>query len=164
MNMAGFLNPSSRYTGPDLTPELVSAAEESLGYTLPRSMVDLLNGCNGGTPARSCFPMSSPTSWASDHIQIKAILGIGGKRGFYGDDSLFASDDMIGEWGYPDIGVMICMTPSGGHDTVMLDYRAAGPQGEPSVAYIDEDRVPQQIAASFAEFVAGLRDCREFDD
>ncbi|WP_454860790.1 SMI1/KNR4 family protein [Promicromonospora soli] len=143
---------------------MVSAAEESLGYTLPKSMVELLSDCNGGIPSRACFSMTSPTSWATDHIQIKAILGIGGKRGFYGEGSLFASDYMIGEWGYPDIGIMICMTPSGGHDTVMLDYSAVGPQGEPSVAYIDEDRVPQQIASSFAEFVAGLRDCSEFDD
>lgn len=54
---------------------------------------------------------------AGEIIQIKAILGIGGKRGFYGDESLFASGDMIGEWGYPDIGIMICMMPSGGGTT-----------------------------------------------
>lgn len=162
--MAGFLSRSNRYTSPELTPDLVSAAQDSLGYTLPQSLVDLLNDCNGGTPARHCFPMSSPTSWASDHFQIKAILGIGGKRGFSGDGSLFASDYMVEEWGYPRIGVAICTMPSGGHDTVMLDYSTVGPQGEPSVAYIDEDRVPQQIASSFAEFVAGLRDCSEFDD
>lgn len=164
MNMAGFLRPSERYTAPDLSPELVSAAEESLGYKLPQSMVDLLNDCNGGIPTRACFPMASPTSWASDHFQVKAVLGIGGRRGFYGEDSLFASDYMIGEWDYPDVGIVICMMPSGGQDTVMLDYSTVGPQGEPSVAYIDEDRVPQQIAPSFAEFVAGLRVCSEFDD
>lgn len=36
--------------------------------------------------------------------------------------------------------MVICDTPSAGHDTVMLDYSECGPEGEPSVAYIDEDR------------------------
>jgi hypothetical protein len=55
--------------------------------------------------------------------------------------------------------VVFCSTPSGGHDAVMLDYRDCGPEGEPAVVYVDEDRVPQRIAGSFDEFVAGLMEC-----
>ena len=66
---------------------------------------------------------------------------------------------MIAEWGYPEVGVVICDTPSGGHDTVMLDYSEFGPEGEPAVVYIDEDRIPRRITDSFAEFVSQLTDC-----
>jgi len=44
--------------------------------------------------------------------------------------------------------VVICDTPSAGHDTVMLDYTDCAVDGEPAVAYIDEDRVPRRVAAS----------------
>ena len=42
---------------------------------------------------------------------------------------------------------------------IMLDYRGCVPQGEPAVAYVDEDRVPRQLAPDFAGFVQGLRPC-----
>lgn len=162
MTVTGFLTPSDRYTGPELSPELVAAAESSLGYTLPQSLVALLAECNGGIPVRRCYPMSTPTSWADDHIETEAILGVGGRRGFYSDQGL-GSEYLIGEWEYPAIGIVICAMPSGGHDAVMLDYSEVGRHGEPSVAYIDEDRVPQRIAPSFAEFLTGLRGRDEFD-
>ena len=41
----------------------------------------------------------------------------------------------------------------------MLDYSESGPQGEPAVSYIDEDRVPRRIADSFSEFIVGLAEC-----
>lgn len=64
---------------------------------------------------------------------------------------------LIAEWSYPDIGVVFAVCPSGGHDTVMLDYSRPAGDGEPTVAYIDEDRVPRTIATSFDDFVSGLR-------
>jgi hypothetical protein len=39
----------------------------------------------------------------------------------------------------------------------MLDYSESGPDGEPSVVYVDEDRVPRRVAGTFAEFIALLR-------
>ena len=69
---------------------------------------------------------------------------------------------MIAEWGYPDIGVVLFNTPSAGHDTVMLDYSDVGPEGEPAVAYIDEDRIPKRVANSFSEFINGLVSCAQF--
>ncbi len=61
---------------------------------------------------------------------------------------------MIREWGYPNIGIVICDMPSGGHDAVMLDYRDQ--HVEPAVVYIDEDREPRVIAPDFAGFLEGL--------
>jgi hypothetical protein len=157
-----FFTDSTYYTGPPLTDEAVRQAEETLGYRLPKAYVDLLRVRNGGVPQRKAVPTSFPTSWAPDHMQVKAIRGIGGEWGIDSTTGL-GSADMITEWGYPKIGVVIAQTPSGGHDTVMLDYSASGPGGEPAVVYIDEDRVPRRIADSFEEFLAKLVPASQFD-
>ena len=154
---------SDYYTGPPLTDEMVEAAERRLGVKLPAAYVALLRVRNGGQPVRHCHPTTFPTSWAPDHIDIGAILGIGGNRGIdadtYGTPS---SIYMVREWGYPDVGVVICDTPSAGHDTVMLDYTSGG---EPAVVYVDEyePRVARRIADSFAQFLDNLFECSEED-
>ncbi len=79
-----------------------------------------------------------------------------------GIDGVYGSRYLVVEWGYPDIGLVLCETPSGGHDTVMLDYRASGPLGEPRVAYVDEDRSAVVIAETFSDFIANLIDCAQF--
>jgi hypothetical protein len=146
------------YTGPRLATELVERAERRLGVHLPESYVKLLELRNGGVPRRRCVETTFPTSWASDHFEIRAILGVGGPRGIDAGDGQ-GSADLVKEWGYPDIGVVICDMPSGGHDAVMLDYSACGPTGSPVVSYVDEDRVPRRIASSFEAFMAQLRKC-----
>jgi hypothetical protein len=149
---------SASFTGPDLTNEMVALAEERLGVRLPASYVRLLRDRNGGEPVRHCYRTPFPTSWAEDHIDVGAILGIGGTRGIDVDTGgLPASPYMVAEWGYPPVGIVICATPSGGHDTVMLDYTGGGP--EPAVVYVDEDRVPRRIAQTFDEFLANLIEC-----
>ncbi|WP_106366064.1 hypothetical protein [Glycomyces artemisiae] len=80
--------------------------------------------------------------------------GIGGANG--ADAAVGGSRYLIEERGYPDIGVVFAVRPSGGHDTVMLDYSRPAGGGEPTVAYIDEDRVPRTIATSLGDFVSGL--------
>jgi hypothetical protein len=159
-SILGFFQGAEHYSGPPVSDEAVRAAEEKLGYRLPASYIALLHERNGGEPRRQCFPTTFLNSWAPDHIAISAILGVG--QHAWGIDSGFGSRHLIREWGYPDIGVVICDTPSGGHDTVMLDYSASGPAEEPSVVYIDEDRVPRQLARSFSEFVEELRPCDDF--
>ncbi|WP_444963434.1 SMI1/KNR4 family protein [Nocardiopsis sp. M1B1] len=153
--MTELFEDSDYYTGPPLDGEMVRRAEADLGVRLPRGYVEVLLLRNGGTPRRRCYPTPFPTSWADDHFEISGIRGIGGD---WGIDS--ASDGgspyLVTEWGYPEIGVVVCDTPSGGHDTVMLDYSGCGPAGEPAIAYIDEDRVPRRIARSFGEFLARL--------
>ena len=157
----GFFEDDDYFTGPGLTDELVGAAEERLGVKLPKEYITLLGERNGGKPSRRCFPMTEATSWAADHIEIAGIRGLAGEWGIDTDMGL-GSHDMIAEWEYPQIGVVLCEMPSGGHDAVMLDYSECGGDGEPAVAYVDEDRVPRRIADSFAEFVRGLVDCSKF--
>lgn len=147
------------YTGPNLTPVMVERAERRLGVRLPEAYVHLLESKNGGVPLRRCVVTTYPTSWASDHFEIRAILGVGGPRGIDAEGQ--GSADLVKEWGYPDIGVVICDMPSGGHDAVMLDYSTCGPTGVPVVSYVDEDRVPRPVAASFDAFLAELRECSE---
>ncbi len=135
------------YTGPELTDIMVAEVEESLGHQLPSSYLELLRVQNGGVPTRRCYRTEFETSWAPNYFEIAGILGIG-VRGI--ENSAY----MIREWGYPDIGIVFCDTPSAGHDTVMLDYRSSS--SEPAVAYIDEDRLPRVVAPTFAEFIERL--------
>lgn len=150
------------YTGPPVTAEMVTAAERSLGVRLPAAYVSLIASRNGGSLSRRCFPTPFPTSWAPGHIGVDAVLGVGGDWGIDSHD--LGSRYMVAEWGYPDVGVVICAMPSGGHDAVMLDYSRCGSEGEPAVVYVDEDRVPRLIAQSFDDFLDGLIECPAPDD
>jgi SMI1-KNR4 cell-wall len=161
--MTRFFEGSDYYTGPPLDDELVQRAQDALGYLLPRSYLALLEERNGGVPVRRCCPTAFETSWAPDHIEISAIRGLGGKWGIDSGSGL-GSSDLISEWGYPEVGLVICDMPSGGHDAVMLDYSEAGPEGEPCVVYVDEDRIPRRIANSFDQFVTILVSCELFSD
>lgn len=145
--------------GAPVTDETVRAAEVSLGVRLPAAYVALLRQQNGGVPERRCFPMTRRTSWASDHIAVATLLGLGTVDGIDGE---LGSEYMIQEWGYPGVGIVIFSTPSGGHDTVMLDYTQCGSQGEPRVVYVDEDRIPVPVASSFKEFIDALVDGDRF--
>lgn len=155
-----FFNDDDYFTGPALTQDMVDRAEAALGFRLPGSYLGILSQKNGGTPLRRCVRMDAPTSWAPDHIEIAGLRGIGGEWGIDSTDGL-GSTDMITEWGYPDVGIVICEMPSGGHDAVMLDYSSCGPNGEPAVVYIDEDRSVRMIAPTFAEFLSKLEPCSE---
>ena len=134
------------YTGPPLDEDMLGRAEETLGARLPRTYVEVLFHRNGGLLKRRCCPTEFPTSWAASHFEILALLGI---RGDWGIDAPLGSTYLISEWDYPEIGIVICAMPSGGHDAVMLDYSESGPEGEPAVACIDEDRIPRRVAGSF---------------
>jgi len=153
----------SDYTGPSLTPQMVRAAEEALGYKLPGSYLQLLGIMNGGRPRRRCLPMSVRTSWAEDHICIEYLLGIGYDNGI---DGKFGSRYMIDEWACPEVGILIADTPSAGHDWIALDYRECGPAGEPSVVHIElesETPVVTPAAPDFATFAQALVDCGQYN-
>ncbi|WP_429844395.1 SMI1/KNR4 family protein [Brevibacillus sp. FIR094] len=146
------------------TDELIASIEEELGYKLPASYLALMKQQNGGIPKNTCFPTEDPTSWAEDHIAITGILGIGREKSYSlcGD---LGSQFMIEDWGYPDIGVVICDCPSAGHDVVMLDYRACGEDGEPEVIHVDQesDYEITFLAENFEAFIRGLVSEEEYD-
>ncbi|MBW5481908.1 SMI1/KNR4 family protein [Streptomyces bambusae] len=156
--MAELSEDSDYYTGPRLDSDMIRQAEKDLGVRLPGSYVEVLLLRNGGIPRDRCCPTPFPASWADDHFEISAIRGIGGAWGI-DSSSGRGSSYLIEEWEYPEIGVVICDMPSAGHGTVMLDYSECGPEGEPAVAYVDEDRVPRRVAQSFGEFLARLVPC-----
>jgi hypothetical protein len=152
----GDVPPWHEYVGPPLTDELVRAAEQALGYKLPATYLDLLRDRNGGLPLRRCAPVGR------GKVEITGLFGVGGWYGVDNPDR--GSRAMIREWGYPDSGVVIAPTPSGGHDAVMLDYSECGPAGEPRVVHVGSEGGRPDVtvlAPDFASFVAALTACPE---
>ncbi|MFB9326355.1 Imm51 family immunity protein [Paenibacillus aurantiacus] len=146
-----------QYVSDPPTDELIASVEEELGYKLPAAYIALMKRQNGGIPRHTSFPTDVATSWADDHIAITGIMGIGRDKSYSicGD---LGSSFMIEEWGYPDIGVVICDCPSAGHDVVMLDYRHCGKDGEPEVIHVDQedDYEITFLAPDFETFIRGL--------
>ena len=144
---------------------LIKELEDELGYKLPESYIFLMKQQNGGLPVNTCFPTQEPTSWASNHIEITSIMGIGRDKDYAICGSL-GSQFMIDEWGYPAIGVGICDCPSAGHDMIFLDYRKCGPEGEPQVVHIDQecDYKITFLANDFESFIRGLVHCDVYDE
>lgn len=153
------------YVGEPPTDEMIKATENTLGYKLPASYIELMISQNGGMPVNTCFPSAERTSWAEDHVAIDGFLGIG-KEKTYSLCGELGSQFMMQEWGYPDIGIYFGTCPSAGHDMICLDYRECGPSGEPAVVHVDQesDYKITPLAASFADFVKGLVNESEFDD
>jgi hypothetical protein len=142
---------------PPLTAAIVQAAEGKLGYRLPQSYLGLLRACNGGYLRRRFFPTDRCKSWAEDHVMIDYVMGIGGEGGI---DSDVGSLYLIGEWDYPDVGVVIS---SDGHTAFMLDYSQCGPVGEPRVIWVDTGTDSGSagvsiLAPDFASFLSQLRE------
>ena len=148
------------HTGPPLTDEMIEEAESTLGYKLPVAYLRLVRIRNGGYPLKFCFPTTTPTSWAIDHIQISTLYGVGSTWG------IGKSPKIVRERGYPDVGIVIADTPTGCDDAVMLDYRECGPGGEPRVVYVEAfgSATATVLAPNFESFVDGLVDCSEFED
>ena len=138
-----------------LTEEMIEKAEAKLKVKLPQSYLNLLKEQNGGSIQYNAFPMTVPTSWAEDHINVDHILGIGVEQG------IVESDYFINEWGLPENIVLIC---GDGHSWVAFDYR--NPTAEPPIIYVDVDAEQIiEIASSFNEFLEGLYVADvEFDD
>lgn len=153
-----------QYVSDPPTDELISSVEEELGYKLPAAYITLMKHQNGGVPHNTSFPTDDATSWAEDHIAITGIMGIGRDKS-YSICGELGSPFMIEEWGYPDIGVVICDCPSAGHDVVMLDYRHCGKDGEPEVIHVDQedDYEITFLAPDFETFIRGLVNDEDYD-
>jgi hypothetical protein len=152
------------YVEAPLTTELLASVERDLGFTLPASYVALMRTQNGGIPTRTCAPTETATSWAEDHVALSGFLGIGRTRR-YSLLGPIGSRYMQTDWGYPTFGVCICNCPSAGHDMIMLDYRACGPDGEPTVVHVDQEQDYRvtPLAPDFETFVRGLVDDSVYD-
>lgn len=153
------------YVDLPVTPEEVAQVERELGYKLPAAYVELMESQNGGIPLRTNHRTKEPTSWAKDHVSIVNLSAIG-HHATYALCGESGSKFWMTEWDYPDIGIYFATCPSGGHDLLCLDYRACGPQGEPSVVHVDqgEDFKITAVAPSFESFIRGLEDDSAFDD
>lgn len=148
---------SETYVSEPFTDDILASVEEELGYKLPDAYVELMRRQNGGVPARTSHRTSEATTWAEDHIAITGIFGVGRVKTCSLCGSC-GSQSWIDEWGYSPIGVYVADCPSAGHHMLCLDYRACGPQGEPSVVFIDQesDYKITLVAKTFNEFIQGL--------
>ncbi len=135
---------------------LIASVETELGYRLPETYLALMKQHNGGIPYATCYPLPKTEDSEKDYVEITGFLSIGRKK----SNSLCgtAGNKLFKEgWHYPDYGVYICDCPSAGFDLILLDYRQCGPDGEPSVAYVDmEKRQVITLAPDFATFLQGL--------
>ena len=157
-----FFDANTHYTGPPLTDAMLVSAERTLGYALPAAYLQLLRAKNGGRPRRQCYPTGG-SHWSDNHVRVVTIFGIGGQWGI--DSEEFGSRHWIGQAGLPEIGIAVGMTPTAGHDAIMLDYSVCGPRGEPRVVHADpEDDSSAVLATNFEEFLRGLVDCRPYDE
>ncbi|WP_434450841.1 SMI1/KNR4 family protein [Lentzea sp. E54] len=138
---------------PPLSDEAVRSAEEILGVRLPEALLELLRAQNGGTAVaeRSAFPTSRATSWAPDHVPFDGVMGIGSAEGTL---SLLDTPYLVEEWRLPSPVVLLT---GDGHTWVALDYRECGPDGEPSVVWLDADEEAElALAPDFRTFLDGL--------
>ncbi|MFH8625352.1 SMI1/KNR4 family protein [Streptomyces vietnamensis] len=144
-----------------LTDAVVRDAEQRLGVRLPAALLELLRVRDGGVVAESwdAYPTDEPTSWSADHVPFDVLMGIGED-----DDHLSVLDSahLIEEWGLPSPLVLLS---GDGHAWIALDYRACGPDGEPSVTWFDvEAETELPLAGNFRTFVEGLTAAASFDD
>ena len=59
--------------GPPLTPELVAAAEASLGVKLPTAYIEALRTCNGGELRRGFLASATPLTSIPGAVQAAPI-------------------------------------------------------------------------------------------
>jgi hypothetical protein len=151
-------------SGPPSDP-LIASVEAELGYRLPAAYVALMRTHNGGLPRYPCCPAPTPTTWAEDHVELHGIMGIG-RDLRYSLAGAGGSHFWMEEWGYPAIGVYFADCPSAGHDMIAFDYRTCGPEGEPQVVHVDQERDYRitVLAPDFATFVESLRPEEDYDD
>ncbi|NGP88263.1 SMI1/KNR4 family protein [Fodinibius halophilus] len=142
----------------------ISEVETKLSYKLPDSYIELMQYKNGGIPCNTAFPTQESTTWATSHVAIAGIMGIGSSKSYSLCGSM-GSQFMIDEWGYPNIGIYFGNCPSAGHDMIALDYRKCGLSGIPQVVHVAQvsDYKITFLAHTFEEFVKGLVPDHVFD-
>ena len=138
----------------ELTDELVSRAEETIGYKLPESYKELLRFRNGGA-----------INDALDESWLSAIYGISTDPDeFNGLENMF--DNWKNEWEYPDIGIPFGETQSAGHDMYYMDFRVTDENGEPRIVRIDNEMNNEVfvVADNLPEFIKLILANEELDE
>ena len=151
------------HVGKTPTDEDFEKVEKELGYRLPKSYKTLMRIQNGGELRKNNFEGPFKRNWTSGSFDAEYISGVDSSKR-YSLCGEFGSKFWIEEWKYPDIGIAICGTSSGGHDMIFLDYSDCGPEGEPCVVHIDQEGGYEitYLADNFKDFVDGL--FPSFDD
>ena len=137
-----------------LTDELVSRAEETIGYKLPESYKELLRFRNGGA-----------INDALDESWLSTIYGISTDPDeFNGLENMF--DNWKNEWEYPDIGIPFGETQSAGHDMYYMDFRVTDENGEPRIVRIDNEMNNEVfvVADNLPEFIKMILANEELDE
>ncbi|KHD73617.1 hypothetical protein MB27_33925 [Actinoplanes utahensis] len=149
-------------TLPPLIPELVAAAEQQLGVTLPAELIRLLEIRNGGVVAEAWDACpAAPNSWAGDHVPFEHLHGIAAAPDAV-EMSLLDTGYLIREWELPS---PIVLLSGDGHTWLALDYRVCGPHGSPPVVWFDTDSGAElTVAADFRTFVEALTAAESFPD
>ena len=153
------------YVGRIPTEEDFIKVEKELGYILPESYKALMRIQNGGMLRKNTFEVPFQRDWSRDLVDVMSIYGIDcNKR--YSISGEFGNKFWIEEWKYPNIGIAICDTMTGGHDMIFLDYSDCGPKGEPCVVHIDQegDYEITYLADNFKDFLEGLFKYEEDED
>ncbi|WP_162921748.1 SMI1/KNR4 family protein [Listeria costaricensis] len=134
------------------TKQIVHQIEQHLTIQLPASYTYLMRHAgNGGIPRRYHFPLPNQNGY----ITIQGFMPIG----FEAPNAIcgtYATQFWQQEWQYPNVGLVIADTPSGGHELIFLDYRSPG---EPAVVLVDQenDFAITPLAANFEAFICGLK-------
>ncbi|WP_338941766.1 SMI1/KNR4 family protein [Fusobacterium polymorphum] len=153
------------YVGKTPTDEDFEKVEKDLGYRLPESYKVLMRIQNGGELRKNNFEGSFKRNWTSGSFDIEYISGVDSSKR-YSLCGEFGSKFWIEEWKYPNIGIAICGSVSGGHDMIFLDYSDCGSEGEPCVIHIDQegDYEITYLADNFKDFIDGLFSDEEYED
>ena len=126
-----------------LTDEMIKRAEETIGYKLPASYIELLRFQNGG-------------AIMDDECWLTVIYGIGKTAdAFNGLEEMF--DNWMNEWEYPNIGIPFGETQTAGHDLYFMDCRELDADGEPIIVQVEnedpDDIRITKVADNLAEFL-----------
>jgi len=153
------------YVGKTVINEDFEKVERELGYRLPESYKTLMRIQNGGELRKNTFQGPFRRSWSRGFFDVHYIYGVDSSSD-YSLCGKFGHKFWIEKWKYPNIGIAICGSVSGGHDMIFLDYSDCGAEGEPCVVHIDQegDYEITYLADNFKDFIDGLFSDEEYED
>lgn len=146
---------------PAPSSDIIRFVEDQLGYRLPRAYIELASVHNGGYVLRGAHAIPAAANNPDRYALIDRIASIGRTKEYSLCGSM-GSKFWQTEWGYPDIGVYFGIDD--GHETVCLDYRECGLNGEPSVALVEQeyDYRITTLATNFEAYIKGLQYLEDF--